>query len=76
VKTQAGWVVLALRGAFEFSEAGVLASLAQPLAKAGIGILAISTFDTDYLLVAEANLDAAVAALTAAEHAVHWATRK
>lgn len=68
VKAQTGWAVLALRGPFEFSEVGVLASLAEPLAKAGIGIFAISTFDTDYLLVAQENLDRAVAALTAAGH--------
>jgi hypothetical protein len=70
VKMQAGWVVLALRGPFEFSEVGVLASLAEPLAKAGIGIFPISTFDTDYLLVAQENLDRAVAALAAAGHTI------
>ncbi|HYL10787.1 MAG TPA: ACT domain-containing protein [Candidatus Acidoferrales bacterium] len=70
VKMQAGWVGLALRGPVEFSEVGVLASLAEPLAKAGIGIFVISTFDTDYLLVAQENLDRAAAALTAAGHTI------
>ncbi len=74
-KTQAGWVVLALRGPFEFSEVGVLASLAEPLSKAGVGIFVISTFDTDYLLVAQENLDRAVATLTAAGHTIHEADR-
>ena len=57
VKAQAGWAALALRGPFEFSEVGVLASVTEPLANAGIGIFVISTFDTDYLLVAQQNLD-------------------
>jgi hypothetical protein len=39
---------------------GVLASILNPLAKADIGILAVSTFDTDYVLVKEKNLEVAV----------------
>lgn len=70
VTAQAGWAVLALRGPFEFSDVGVLASLAEPLAKADIGIFVISTFDTDYLLVARENLERAATALTAAGHTV------
>jgi hypothetical protein len=72
---QAGWVVLALRGPFEFSEVGVLASLAEPLAKADIGIFVISTFDTDLLLVAQENLDRAAAALVAAGHTIRRRAR-
>jgi hypothetical protein len=49
---------------------GVVASLANPLADAGISIFALSTFDTDYILVHEPELDAAVAALTGAGHSV------
>ena len=41
---------------------GVLASLVQLLAQAGIGVFAVSTFDTDYLLVKAANLARAIAA--------------
>ena len=41
----------------------MLASLAAPLAAAGISIFAISTYDTDYVLVRETDLDAALAAL-------------
>jgi len=47
----------------------VLASLAEPLARAGVSIFALSTYDTDYLLVREAALDAARAALESAGHA-------
>ncbi len=76
VKAQSGWVVLSLHGPFEFSEIGVLASLATPLPDAGIGIFVISTYDTDHLLVAEENLGRAIAALTVAGHKVHRSVQK
>jgi uncharacterized protein len=49
---------------------GALASLADPLAEAGISIFALSTFDTDYLLVKQQTLDAAVVALKHHGHAI------
>jgi len=63
-----GWRMFKLQGPFAFSEVGVLASLANPLARIGIGIFVISTFDTDYLLVQQDEIPAAVEAL---EHAGH-----
>ena len=63
-----GWVGLKLEGPFPFSMTGVLASFAQPLAKAQIPILAISTFDTDYVLIKRETLEQAVVALGAAGH--------
>jgi len=65
-----GWRMLAVAGPLDFAETGILASLAQPLADAGVSIFAISTYDTDYVLVGERHLDAAVRALTAAGHTV------
>ena len=53
-----------------FTLVGVLASLTLPIARAGVGIFAISTFDTDYLLAKETEMDRAVAALRAAGHEV------
>ena len=50
--------------------AGVLSSIAVPLAAANVGIFAISTFDTDYVLVASAHLETAQKALEAAGHRV------
>lgn len=47
---------------------GVLASFLQPLAEAEIPIFAISTFDTDYVLIKRQNLEQAVLALAAAKH--------
>jgi uncharacterized protein len=63
-----GWLALKLEGPFPFSMTGVLASFLQPLAEARIPIFAISTFDTDYVLIKRENLEQAVAALGAAGH--------
>ena len=49
---------------------GVLAGLTAPLAAAGISIFAISTYDTDYLLVREDDLARAVRALRDAGHSI------
>jgi hypothetical protein len=65
-----GWRALAVAGPLEFSLTGVLASLAAPLAQARVSIFAISTFDTDYVLVREANLTEAIEALSRAGHTV------
>jgi hypothetical protein len=63
-----GWVGLKLEGPFPLSMTGVLASFLQPLAEAQIPIFAISTFDTDYVLIKRENLERAGAALGAAGH--------
>ncbi len=65
---EGGWRALRVAGPLDFGLTGVLASLAQPLAQAGLSIFAISTFDTDYLLVRDATLSEALAALRAAGH--------
>lgn len=70
VQTQKGWAALKLHGPFEFTLTGVLASVLNPLKDAGIGIFAVSTFDTDYVLVAEEKLEAAVRVLVEAGHQV------
>ena len=63
-----GWVALKLEGPFPFSMTGVLASFLQPLAEAQIPIFAISTFDTDYVLIKREHLEQTLAALGAAGH--------
>jgi uncharacterized protein len=65
-----GWRALKVQGPFALSEIGVLAALSAPLAQAKVSLFAISTFDTDYLLVSDKKLNAAIAALRAAGHAV------
>src|ERR1700691_4303978 len=63
-----GWLALKLEGPFPFSMTGVLASFLHPLAEAQIPIFAISTFDTDYVLIKRDNLERAIRALSAAGH--------
>lgn len=70
VRCEKGWRVLKLEGPFEFSEVGVLSSVATSLAGAGVSIFAVSTYDTDYVLVKGEKLDRAVTALREAGHAV------
>ena len=65
VRAEGGWTVLRLQGPFAFDQTGILASFATPLAEAGIGLFALSTFDTDYVLVKTAHRSAALAALRA-----------
>ena len=66
-----GWRALKVAGSFDFSAVGVLASIASPLAEAGVSILAVSTYDTDYVLVKQTQLDRALAALAAAGHTIN-----
>jgi hypothetical protein len=62
------WRILEVLGPLDLGLTGVLASLAAPLADAGVPIFPIATHDTDWILVPGAQLDAAVAALRAAGH--------
>jgi hypothetical protein len=70
VHHEAPWRALRVAGTLDFALVGILARLATALADAGISIFAISTFDTDYLLVRAEALEPAVAALRAAGHDV------
>ena len=66
VRVEAGWSLLMVEGPLEFSEVGVLASVAVPLASSVVSIFVISTFDTDYLLVRETDAERACEALAGA----------
>ncbi|HEV2565069.1 MAG TPA: ACT domain-containing protein [Microvirga sp.] len=66
----AGWRCFRILQTFDFSVPGILASVLTPLAQAGIGVFATSTFSTDYVLVKAGDTDKAVAVLRAAGHAV------
>ena len=70
VQAERNWCLLQLEGPMPFSLTGILAAVLNPLAAAGIGIFALSTFDTDYVLVKQESRDAALAALTAAGHVI------
>src|SRR5437762_196702 len=65
-----GWRLLTVRGPLEFTLTGIMAALAGVLAAAGVSLFAVSTYDTDHVLVKAADLNRAVAALTEAGHDV------
>ncbi|NQD36933.1 ACT domain-containing protein [Permianibacter sp. IMCC34836] len=65
VPVQGPFAMLKVQGPLDFSLTGIMAALTQPLAAAGISIFAISTYDTDYLLVGENKLTEAVSTLQA-----------
>ena len=70
IEAERGWRCLQVQGAFDFSAAGVHASLAIPLAEADISVLAIATYATDYLLVKEENVERALRVLEQAGHSI------
>jgi uncharacterized protein len=70
IRCECDWRVLQVEGPMDLAIVGVLASLTKPIAEAGINLFAISTFDTDYLLVKAARLEAAKGALERAGHTV------
>lgn len=63
VQVEGGWRGLKVEGPLDFSLTGILAGLASTLAKAGISLFAISTYDTDYILVKDQDLARTVEAL-------------
>jgi uncharacterized protein len=70
VKQDSGWACLKLIGPFAFDLTGILTSVLNPLRDAEIGIFAISTFDTDYVLVKLEHLERAVTTLENAGHTI------
>ncbi|OXM14270.1 ACT domain-containing protein [Paenibacillus herberti] len=62
------WKCIKVEGVLDFGLTGILASLANPLAEQEISIFAISTFNTDYLLIKQHSIDKAKAALEKAGH--------
>lgn len=62
-RVEEGWRAFKLEGPIPFEEIGVLSALSGSLAAAGLSVFAISTFDTDYILVKEARIAEAMDAL-------------
>ena len=69
-KVESGWRCLEVEGPLAFHMTGVLAELSSLLAEAGVPLFVVSTYDTDYLLVKQADLGNACAALRRAGHLV------
>ena len=69
-RADTGWRGVKVAGPLSLDLTGVLASLTNPLAAAGVSIFTISTFLTDYLLVRDRDLDRAIEVLRTAGHTV------
>jgi hypothetical protein len=69
-RKEGGWKVLMVKGPLGFSLTGVIASLTDPLAREGISVFALSTYDTDYLLLKEKQLEKALRVLRAEGYSV------
>jgi uncharacterized protein len=69
-RREEGFRCLEVSGPIPFDATGVLAAITLPLARARVPILAIATFDTDYVLVRDDRLSAAIRALERAGHPV------
>lgn len=65
------WRVLELQGPFDFALVGIMVAVATPLATAGVSIMPVATYDTDYVLVRATQLDLAIATLRSAGHTVN-----
>ena len=70
LKRDDGWKGFKIQGILDFSMIGVLSQLADILAENKIGIFAVSTFNTDYILVKEENFDRALKALASAGYEI------
>jgi uncharacterized protein len=75
VRCERGWRLLRVAGTQAFTLTGVLSSVLEPLANDRISIFAISTFDTDYVMVKEADLSRAIQSLKRAGHEVRGESR-
>ncbi len=62
-KSDSNWTAIKVVGPFAFTEVGILADISRILAEAEISIFALSTFDTDYILIKKERIEDAAAAL-------------
>jgi hypothetical protein len=70
VVREPGWRAIKFEGPFNFGLTGILASVVGPLAEAGVSVFAFSTYETDYVLVREGQLEAASRVLADRGHLV------
>lgn len=74
IKAEKEWRVFKIEGPFAFTQIGILNAVTSVLANNGISLFAMSTFDTDYIMVKGVDLDRAIVALKQAGHSVDQAT--
>ncbi len=72
-RVERGWRALRIQGPLDFSLVGVLNSVLTPLVKAQVPVFAISTFQTDFVLVRDTDLRPALTVLRIAEHTIESA---
>lgn len=70
VAASRGWRVIRFAGPMPLDQSGILASVTAPLAAARVSVFAMATYDTDYVLIPDAQRALALAALEAAGHTV------
>jgi hypothetical protein len=70
IPCERNWRIFKCEGPLDLSLPGIMASLAEPLADAGVPIFPIATHHTDYILIKEPHLETAIRALTGYGHAV------
>jgi hypothetical protein len=75
-RSERGWSCLKVLGPLEFSLTGILSGIASVLAKEGISIFTLSTFDTDYILIPSSRASQAVEALTRAGYPIVETTKR
>ena len=63
VLCERGWMIFKVQGTLDFGLVGILAKITAALANAGLSIFAVSTYNTDYILVKEKDLEDAIIAL-------------
>ena len=71
IEQDEGWSAFRICGTLDFSLIGILAKISSALSEAGIGIFALSTFDTDYVLTKTADFERALAVLSAIGYVTH-----
>jgi hypothetical protein len=76
IRAECDWRALKVRGPLEFSLTGILAAIINPLSEAKIPIFAISTYDTDYILIREDSLSQVVAILSGVGYSIDQPARQ
>lgn len=71
VERDDGWRAFRIEGTLDFSLIGILATISKILADGGIGIFAISTFNTDYILTKTENFERAISLLQSAGYSIN-----
>ena len=70
-KAEKGFSAMRIAGILDFSLNGILAKISGILEQEGVSIFAISTYDTDYILVKDHDLERAIETLTQSGHQIH-----